>query len=90
MVVTESTSRTDRAAAPEEWAERVDPAELGTADTAALREIAELVDQREHVDHDLTAAVRAARTSGRSWSEIAAMLGVSKQSAQRKYAMTAA
>jgi hypothetical protein len=55
-----------------------------------LRQIAELVDQREHVDDDLTAAVHAARTAGRSWSEIGAMLGVSKQAAHRKYGSTAA
>ena len=34
----------------------------------------------------LTASVVAARHAGRSWSEIATMLGVSKQAAQRRYA----
>ncbi|HZJ27932.1 MAG TPA: hypothetical protein VFF40_13130 [Acidimicrobiia bacterium] len=34
---------------------------------------------------ELTRAVIAARRSNRSWSEIGAMLGVSKQAAQRKY-----
>jgi hypothetical protein len=29
--------------------------------------------------------VRAARSAHRSWSEIGAMLGVTKQAAQRKY-----
>lgn len=43
------------------------------------------MDQRDHVDHELTGAVRAARAAHRSWSEIGAMLGVSKQAAQRKY-----
>ncbi|MCU1504884.1 MAG: hypothetical protein JWM12_4238 [Ilumatobacteraceae bacterium] len=90
MVVTVKTSRAGRAAALEEWAARVDPDDLKTADTSVLREIAELVDRREDVDQDLAAAVRAARTAGRSWSEIAAMLGVSKQAAQRKYRTTAA
>jgi hypothetical protein len=90
VVDTVSKSRADRAAALEEWAARVDPDELRTADTIVLREIAELADQRDHVDQDLTAAVGAARTAGRSWSEIAAMLGVSKQAAQRKYRTTAA
>jgi hypothetical protein len=90
MVVAVSKSRADRAVALEEWAGRVEPGELRTADTAALREIAELVDRREHVNQELTAAVRAARAAGRSWSEIALMLGVSKQAAQRKYGTTAA
>jgi len=50
-----------------------------------LRAIADLVDQRDHVEEELTAAVRAARQANRSWSEIGVMLGVSKQAAQRKY-----
>jgi hypothetical protein len=78
-------SRAERAAALEEWAERVQPDELRVADTEALRVIAELVDQRERVESELTAAVRAARAAHRSWSEIGTMLGVSKQAAQRKY-----
>jgi hypothetical protein len=59
--------------------------ELRVADTEALRVNAELADQRERVDNQLTAAVRAARAAHRSWSEIGTMLGVSKQAAQRKY-----
>jgi hypothetical protein len=78
-------SRAERAAALEEWAHRVQPDELRVADTEALRVIAELVDQRQRVDSELTAAVRAARAAHRSWSEIGTMLGVSKQAAQRKY-----
>jgi hypothetical protein len=78
-------SRAERAAALEEWAERVQTKELRVADTEALRVIAELADQRERVDSELIVAVRAARAAHRSWSEIGAMLGVSKQAAQRKY-----
>jgi hypothetical protein len=37
----------------------------------------------------LTDAVRAACRTGRSWSEIGTMLGVSKQAAQRKCAKLA-
>ena len=40
----------------------------------ALRAIAELVDQRHHVDTELTRAVWSARSAHRSWSEIGAML----------------
>ncbi|MGH9270055.1 MAG: hypothetical protein ACRDZ2_02160 [Ilumatobacteraceae bacterium] len=69
----------------EAWAERVVTDELKPADTSALREIAKLAEQRERVDDQLAAAVRSARASQRSWSEIGAMLGVSKQAAQRKY-----
>ncbi len=78
-------TRAERLAALEAWAESVDPTELRSADTDALRHIAELAQQREDVDAELAKTVRAARAAGRSWSEIGAMLGVSKQAAQRKY-----
>ncbi len=84
-----SKTRADRAAALEEWADRVDPADLKLADTGMLRVIASLAEQRNQVDEELTEAVRMARRAHRSWSEIGAMLGVSKQAAQRKYASKA-
>lgn len=83
-----STSRQKRAAALEGWAQTVDPADLRTTDTESLRLIAELADQRNHLDAELAATVRAARAAHRSWSEIGAMLGVSKQAAQHKYGTT--
>jgi len=49
-----------------------------------------LVDQRSEVDDQITDAVISARQAHRSWSEIGAMLGVSKQAAQRKYSSKAA
>lgn len=81
-----SRTRAEQAKALEEWADRVDAAELRQADTEALREIAALAKRRAEVDDDLTAAIRSARRAQRSWSEIGAMLGVSKQAAHRKYA----
>lgn len=81
-----SKTRAERLKAFEEWASNVDSADLKVADTAALREIAKLADQRNEVEAELTAAVHSARRARRSWSEIGAMLGVSKQAAQRKYA----
>ena len=81
-----SKTRAERAEALEEWADRVESAELKVAGTEALRAIAGLVEQRDEVDELLIAAVRSARRAHRSWSEIGAMLGVSKQAAQRKYA----
>ncbi|MFV0306547.1 MAG: hypothetical protein ACK5OX_02250 [Desertimonas sp.] len=80
-----NTSRANRAAALEAWADRVDPEDLVPADTEALRAIAELAEQRDGVDAAIVEAVRSARAAHRSWSEIGAMLGVSKQAAQRKY-----
>jgi len=82
-----------RAAAFEEWAINVDTDELRPANTSALREIARLADmradldgRRADLDERLTQQVRAARVAGRTWPEIAVMLGVTKQAAHRKYA----
>lgn len=80
-----SKTREERAKALEKWADTVDTSDLKTADTQALRTIAQLVDQRKELDERITEAVISARRSQRSWSEIGAMLGVSKQAAQRKY-----
>lgn len=85
MVDTMSKSRAERAAALEEWADTVAPEDLRLADTDSLRHVAELAQQRAQVDSELVDSVRAARKDQRSWSEIGAMLGVSKQAAQRKY-----
>jgi hypothetical protein len=80
------TTRAERAAALERWADEVDADDLVEAKTAALRTIAELAEQRDDIDTALVDAIRVARNADRSWSEIGAMLGVSKQAAQRKYA----
>lgn len=80
-----TTSRERRAAALEAWADRVEADELIEVDTATLRHVAELAEKVEEADAELTAAVREARRANRSWSEIGAMLGVSKQAAQRRF-----
>lgn len=80
-----STSRQERAANLERWADDVDADDLQAVNTDALRHIAELAEQRRTVEDELNAAVAAARQANRPWSEIGAMLGVSKQAAQRKY-----
>ena len=85
MVDAVTKTRAERAADLEAWADRVSVNELHEADTQGLRAIAELAEQRDHVEDELTAAVRAARRANRSWSEIGTMLGVSKQAAHRKY-----
>ena len=78
-------TRSDRAQVLEAWADSVEADELVAADTEVLRAIAQLAEQRDVVDAALIEAVRSARSADRSWSEIGAMLGVSKQAAQRKY-----
>lgn len=80
------TTRAQRVDALERWADDVDADDLVEANTAALRTITELVEQRDDGDAALLGAIRDARNADRSWSEIGAMLGVSKQAAQRKYA----
>ncbi len=80
------TTRAQRAEALERWSDAVGADDLVEAKTAALRTIAELVEQRDDIDTALLDAIRDARNAHRSWSEIGAMLGVSKQVAQRKYA----
>ena len=79
------TTRAEKAAALQRWADKVEPGDLATVDTAALRQLAKLAEQREALDDEVTKAVHAARRANRSWSEIGTMLGVSKQAAQRKY-----
>lgn len=85
-------SRAEKAARLERWAEGVSAEELVSVDTDVLRHLAQLADQRTRLESDLREAVIAARRSDRSWAEIGAMLGMSKQAAQRKYgrAMSAA
>jgi len=78
-------SRADRAAALERWADDVKTDALIEIDTTVLRHLGELAEQRATLESELRGAVLAARRSDRSWSEIGAMLGVSKQAAQRKY-----
>jgi hypothetical protein len=81
-----STTRADRARALEAWADRVDPADPVVADTESLRTIAELAERRGELDAALVEAIRSARRADRPWTEIGAMLGVSKQAGHRKYA----
>ena len=89
MVDAMTKTRAQRAQALEAWADAVACEELVVADTDALRSIAEIAERREELDADLLEAVRSARRARRSWTEIGAMLGVSKQAAQRKYSKIA-
>ena len=81
-----TATRAQRAAAIARWADDVQTDDLVEADRSSLRAIAELIERRDEVDTALLDAIRAARRADRSWFEIGAMLGVSKQAAQRKYA----
>ncbi len=50
-----------------------------------LRRIAEAFSRSAAADTEVAEAVKAARADGHSWAAIAAMLGVSKQTAQARY-----
>lgn len=86
MDIEASAASTVSPTALEQWADEVKADDLVEADTGSLRAIVELVERRDEVDNALLDAIRIARRADRSWSEIGAMLGVSKQAAQRKYA----
>jgi len=51
-----------------------------------LRALRALIEERDALDQMITAAVTLARNRDRSWSEIARVLGVTKQSAHARYA----
>ena len=72
------TSRAERLAAYERWADLVEVEDLVVLDTSSLKALRELADQRETVEAEFDAAVRRARLDNRSWSQIGLMLGVSK------------
>jgi len=85
-----STTRAAPTKALETWADAVEPDDLLVADTESLRAIVELAERRGAVDAALVEAIRSVRRADRSWSEIGAILGVSKQATQRKHAKVAA
>ena len=78
-------TRLARAEALGEWADVVDPGALVEVDTAVLQDLGQLAAKRDALESDVRAAVEEARRSKKSWSEIGAMLGVSKWAVQRKY-----
>jgi hypothetical protein len=81
-----TSSRATRMAEFDRWAKNVDPSDLVTIDTSALKTLGVLASQRDAVEGAIRDAVRGARTARHSWSEIGMMLGVTKQAAQQRYA----
>lgn len=80
---------TDKQRAAEQIAERLanrDPADTDWRDGAPLRRIADAFAASVDAESELETAIGLARAQGYSWASIAAVLGVSKQSAQRRYA----
>ncbi len=71
----------------EEIAERLahKTGEVSWRDVDPLRRIADAFRRSAAIDAEVAEAVHAARDDGYSWAAIAAMLGVSKQTAQARY-----
>lgn len=79
---------TEKQRAAAEIAERLanrDQTKTEWREAAPLRRIAEAFHQQVAAEAEVADAVTAARAEGCSWASIAAMLGVSKQTAQTRY-----
>ena len=75
------------AADAEAWLEELDPAEVDKpeADATDLRRIGTALRAVAAAEHELTEAVGLARENGRSWAEIAMVLGVSREAARKRF-----
>jgi len=69
----------------EEWVDALDPDTAVVDDPADLRAIADAADDLHTVQSRLRDAVDAARANGRTWTQIAVGLGVSRQAATKRY-----
>ena len=70
----------------EAWVDALDPATAVVDDPADLRAIADAADEVLAAQTRLRHAVDAARANGRTWTQIAVGLGVSRQAATKRYA----
>ncbi len=75
----------------ERWLEQLDPAALDdpASNAAALRRVAAAVQATAASQAELAEAVRAAREHGHTWTQIATMLGTTRQAAQERYGQPA-
>lgn len=71
----------------EAWLDSLDPAALGAPDSDGQDPSAIGDAMRDVAESDLALADRVveARTNGRTWTQIAAVLGVSKQAARERF-----
>lgn len=67
------------------WLDSLDPAGTPAEDPQDLRRIGLALVEVGAAEQKLTEAVAEARRNGRSWAEIAMVLGVSKQAARERY-----
>jgi len=73
------------AAEAEAWLDQLDPATIRGADASDLRRIGLALKRIAATEAELAAAVAAARANGRSWADIAMVLGISRQAARQRY-----
>ncbi len=75
------------AEAAERWLDSLDPAAIASpdADASRLRRIGDAVRAVASSQVELADAVAEAREHGHTWTQIAAMLGTSRQAAQERY-----
>jgi hypothetical protein len=71
----------------ERWLGSLDPAAIAApdADASWLRDIADAVRAVANSQVQLAGAVAATRAHGHTWTQIATMLGTSRQAAQERY-----
>jgi len=74
--------------ATEAWLDRLDPKALASPDSDGtdLRAIMEALGTCGVDDVTLADQITQARTNGRTWTQIAAVLGVTKQAARERFA----
>lgn len=71
----------------ERWLDSLDPAAIASADADAshLRRIGAAIRAAAASQTELADAVAGARDHGHTWTQIATMLGTSRQAAQERY-----
>ncbi len=71
----------------ERWLDSLDPAAIASpdADASHLRRIGAAVRAAATSQVELADAVAAARQHGHTWTQVATMLGTSRQAAQERY-----
>lgn len=74
----------------ERWLDSLDPAAIASpdADATHLRRVGAAVSRAAASQAELADSVAAARDHGHTWTQIATMLGTSRQAAQERYGQT--
>ncbi len=84
-----SRAQLEKAAADaEKWLDELDPDDPNlTVETpgADLRQVAYALGAVNAAENAVAAAVSTARSNGRSWTEIARVLGMTRQAVQKRY-----